>query len=330
MGVQVPRAMFLPLIAIAARPSPQIDVAYCARYYHQGKRPSYYHLYICRHDGGQRRQLTFGRKSAIGCVWIDRNHLAYLEWNGGVPLSFSYGARTWNGQIVMLNLKTGRRRTLWHVQSQEPWPTIDDDGRTITVGEEKAVAYTVSQRGVKAFPVKDPSDSPEFGQYVDSDPSYRGNIPAHGQSPAYQFEWNHSPSAGEPYDQFALKVHRGKEIRTYTLNEDTVGWARSVGADKLYVITELGFRKFNCDSILYRLDFPSGIANRLFSGAGNLSISPKRTLWLGTQTEGRPLEKLQDRRLVWVRWLYGGNWDSKREWTLAKGLVYVSRYQFRP
>jgi hypothetical protein len=215
------------------------------------------------------------------------------------------------------------------VDTLDPWPMVDQNSKTISF---ESTGYRISGGRAKKLKIKDPSDEPQFGYCVNpvDGTEFAANLAAHGKSPSYWLEWKSGSSGGDAGGNFNLKVKRGKISKVFTLGEDTVSWAMADGPSKLFAATDLRFRKYACDSTLYRIDFSTGAANPLVTDAGNLKVDVKRSVWLGTQTDSRPLETLQDGRSVYVSSLYGGNWDVNRRWTIAEGLVFVSQYQFRP
>lgn len=319
--------MFLPIAAAITLSQPDIDVAYCARYYLEGKQKSYPHLFICRHDGTHRRQITNGPMSAVGSLWLDRDHLAFAEVDNDTPGEFSVGQRHWKARISVLDLKTNTQKHLVTFPTDDYWATTDPDKMTIDVGDHR---YQVAPDKVTKR-TKNPNEEYGFGHSTggQDDPRYEAEISETPSSPAYKLYW----SQGEmdemkgPID--GLLVTSKAHSQHFTVKLGTVQQAKAVGKSSLYVETAPCFQRFTCESYLYRLDLDTGTST-LLCDAGRMQFDTNQSLWLGTQTESRPILALKDGRGVYVNALYAGSWKESKRWTIGEGLVYVYDYHLRP
>ena len=319
--------MFLPIVAVTTFSQPNIDVSYCARHYLEGKQKSYSHLFICRHDGTHRRQITSGPMSAVGSLWLDRDHLAYAEVDNDTPGEFSVGQRRWKARISVLNLKTNTQRHLVSFPTDDYWAAVDEAKKTIDVGEHR---YQVSLDKATNL-TKNPNEEYGFGHSTggQDDPRYEADVSETTSSPAYKLYWSQGEmdEMKDPID--GLLVTSKARSQHFTVKLGTVEQAKAAGKSSLYVVTAPCFQRLTCENWLYQLDLEKGTST-LLGDAGRIQFDVNQSLWLGTQTESRPILALKDGRGVYVNALYAGCWKESKRWTIAEGLVYVYDYHLRP
>lgn len=318
--------MFLPLLAVAKLSQSEIDVAYSARYYFEGKKKSYPHLYVCRHDGTHRQQLTFGTMSTMSEAWLDHNHLAYVEVQE--KLGTYRPTDRWKARIVVIDLRSNRKRTLFSAMVIPDWTTINQDSMTIRLNQKE---YKITLNGVTPF-AKNPDSDGGFRRLLSEPPAphVEDQLPATLSSPAYTLDWTQA-EVDELKDVVnGLQITSKGQTKHFTVKLGTVQWEKAVGPNELYVDTAPWFQKTNCINYLYRLDVSKGTSTLLVTDAGRLEVDIKQNLWLGCQTDSQKLLKLKDGRQVYVQFLYAGNWKEGKRWTIADRLVCVYDYHFRP
>lgn len=77
--------MMLHLALLAS--SASIDMAYNIRRYKQGDAKSYHQIYIANHNGSGIKRVSKGNQiHAVSPIWIDRNHLAWVEQFDPAPI----------------------------------------------------------------------------------------------------------------------------------------------------------------------------------------------------------------------------------------------------
>jgi hypothetical protein len=318
--------MLLPLVAAVTLSPSDIDVAFSARYYFEGKKKSYPHLYVCRHDGTHRQQLTFGTMSTMSQAWLDHNHLAYVE------VQEKQGpyrpTDSWKARVVVIDLKTKRKRTLFNGKVNPDWTTINQDTMTINLNDKD---YKISVDRVTVLP-KTPDTYDQFGGSTGDtgDPRSKAQIATTASSPAYTLYWTQAEGDDLKDATNGLQITSQGITKHFTVKLGTIQRAKPVGQNELYVDSAPWYQKLNCTNFLYRLDFAKGTSTLLVTDAGRLEVDIKQNLWLGCQTESQKLLKLKDGRQVYVQFLYAGNWKEGKRWRIADGLVCVYDYHLRP
>lgn len=149
----------------------QHDLAYSARYYYQGKRKSYIQIYLCNHAGTDRIQLTKNAFDSYAPMWIDRNHLAWVEACKLIPSKFPGVDDRFESRVVMVDIPTGKQKVIGQIPSHEfVWGcsavkdriSFYDSGPNST---EVATTYRVSLTGVEKIGTHEPELSDyEFGK----------------------------------------------------------------------------------------------------------------------------------------------------------------------
>jgi len=309
LGAEPYNAFVIPLLAAAA--APQTDLAFVARYYKQGKAKSTYRLYLARHDGKGLRLAPGVPADVITVSWLDHNTIAYVhEEKGKKDGIFTY------------NVVTGASKRIADTASfscflrdRNGKDFLDADGKAFRVTLDKVTEFPYPQEADFAQPIKE----------NDYDGPIAGNTTlGNGQTLTltYQREM-------EDDGDFELSVTGGTQERKFKLKGIRI---ESVypETESALVVTSVPFHKVLRTSRLYRLDLSKGIANLIIDEVGNLDFHPSSPWWCSAQTEEMPMMKLNDGRMVYTNWLYTGNWQTGERWTVATGLVNVSRAVFRP
>lgn len=293
----------------------ELDLAFTARYYKQGKAKSTYRLYLARHDGSARVALPGTPDGVMSFMWIDHNTLALVrDVEDKETEVYRYDLRTQKAKMIAKVAAFS-----YFERDKSGVETLDVDGKSFRVSDDKLVE------------VKNQSDEePSFGKPVDdkADSSpWVGTVKlADKRTASLTFKPGYDNDDGE----MDLAIALDGKSQSYRLKGLSVEWAYPAGENSIWVVTSVPFPKFNRASRLYRLDGLTGKKELLVDGVGHLQFDPKTPWWTATQAEGSPLTKLKDGRQVYTNWLYTGNWKTGQRWAVATGLVNVSRAAFRP
>ena len=309
MKTEIYNAGVITLLAAAA--APQTDLAFVARYYKQGKAKSTYRLYLARHDGKGLRLAPGVPAGVMTVSWLDHNTLAYLhEEKDGKCGIFTYNLASDATKRIAYT-----KAFSYFLRDKNGKDFLDSDGKAIRVTLDKVTEFLYPQEVDFAQPIKESDyDGPMVGTTT------LGN----GQklSLTYQREM-------EEDGDFEFSVTGGTQERKFKIKGIRI---ESVypETDSALVVTSVPFHKVLRTSRLYRLNMSKGVAKLLVDEVGDLDFHPSSPWYSGAQTEGMPLMKLKDGRMVYTNWLYTGNWKTGERWTVATGLVDVSRAVFRP
>jgi len=307
-------AVFLAAFGIAQAE----ELVYSARYYKQGKAKSEFQLYMCRHDGTHRRQITSGPNLHDSPLWLDRNHLAFVETIGRMPIESWDESNTWVKNLIVRDMRTQRDRILLSYRVHNPWE-----------GEFFGGAFHLGQGWWKvtadrATPTTEPPSPPEHELNSDG-PEQSVSIPSGSVSKPFLLEWKHEFTADSPQPTRLLI-----DGNPFTATLQKLGQTYVVGGDTLFFVATPDFLKFYQGELLYRYRRSTKQLQQIVGPIGQLGFSPDRPIYYGCQTEGRPLRKLRDGRQLWCHDLYSGNWHTGQKWVIAQGLVSVGEHTVRP
>ncbi|MCE9558771.1 MAG: hypothetical protein K8R88_07445 [Armatimonadetes bacterium] len=312
----------MPILALllGSQLANTVTIVYSARYYKQGTAKSSHQLYLCRHDGSQKKQLTFGSKSCLSPLWLDRKHIAYIEVNEFVPEQ-SYTETTEPTRFMVLDITTGKSKVLASPSLNYPDPVADQRAKTITVGGFVwKISPTAVTKGAKQSDEIDP-----LGKEVDDNEQVTFKLPAKGATPGYEFTYKQDLDELD-IGKIDLKVKGPMGERTYKLKGSEVE-AATVFDSKLYVTTKPRFTKFTCEHFVYTL---GETANLVLSDVGWLTFDPSKPIWFATRPDTRALGKLKNGKQVYISGIISGNWQTKKRWTIVDGLALVDSYQVQP
>ena len=167
--------MILPAVLLYVARQPELDLAYSARYYVQGKRKSYHQIYLVNHTGKGRRQVTNNSFNSSGPTWIDKDHLAWVEIYEKLPTKASGEAPLFRMRAIALDLKTNKRRKIAEIPPHEAFwgphvggskVVVNVDGPNSTLIE---TTYKISLNGIKVVPNRESHMiDEEFGDFADA------------------------------------------------------------------------------------------------------------------------------------------------------------------
>ena len=113
--------MFL-LTMLASIHIPDQDLVYAARYYYQGARRSYSQIYLCRHDGTKRIQVTNEERDSIAPMWVDQTHIAYFHQGVVADKDAFPSGKLSTFRAVVYDVSNGTRKVLrGYRASSEGW-----------------------------------------------------------------------------------------------------------------------------------------------------------------------------------------------------------------
>lgn len=302
----------ISLLLAAAAPEP--DLAFVARYYKQGKAKSTYRVFLARHDGTGIRIAPGAPEGTMSLSWVDHDTLALVrDVDDKSSEVIAYDVRTKKSWVVA-------KVSAFSYFSKDPAGAdfLAVDGKAFRVSRDKITEVTY------------PSDDVPFGKPVnatDDASPWSGTVKLGNGRVA---NLTYKPGFDNDDGEFDVAVAAGETKHTYHLKGLQVESAMPSSGRGLFVVTSVPFRKVNRVNRLYRLDTESGKAELLVDGVGNLSFTATSPWWTAEQAEGSPMTKLKDGRQVYTNWLYTGNWKTGEKWTVATGLVNVSRAVFRP
>lgn len=298
----------LTVVVSASSGSRLPEIVYSARYFNQGTQKSTYQIYTCQLDGSNRKPLTSGPTSHTLQMWIDRWHLACLEFSPTVRRSFSSN-ETWYGRLWVLDLRTSRRKMLKSFSTHQPWAGVD-----------RAKNYYILQKNVawKVEPTKVKSIKIIIGGQDERD----GPLPLFVRNTSFRI-------TGDSNQQ-KLKVDHGVKSDSFDIEGEALDTAAPLSARKYLVVTSLNFQRFECNHWVYQVDTEKPSIKTLVKDVGYIVFDSSKSYWLAGQTESRPTKTLADGRQVWVNWLYSGSLQQPNRWTIADGLVDVESASFRP
>ena len=304
------------------------DIAYSARFYAQGRKQSYSHIYLSHGDGTGRRQLTSGNSSHYGVAWLDADHLAWAEFPGVVPIG-SDGTKIYTVSLVVFDVKANSKKTIYTIKSNGPEAEVDPakaeyyfyDG---VEGKSHYRSFRITKKGVIEGTAE--SDTPRFGTSdMEVSTKIHGNVSTAAGSFDFDYEIKYDEST--TLDLTITKVDLAKRFK---LPSAFIKSVRPMTGSKFLVISAPNFNKSDIGEYLSVVDFETGSVKTVVPKIANLTLHSDDAFWAGNQAEYTPLAPLKDGRQVWTNYLYTGDWKSGKRWTIASGLVYVSSFHLRP
>lgn len=312
----------------AIAPSP--DVAFAARYYFQGKKKSYYQIYVVNHDGSGRRQLTFGARDTDNVAWVDKDHVTYSITSGFKQVKDRY---TQNIAIRIIDIHTGREREVASYKDVESYQV----GTVVNIkgnGGEKA--YRITSTGMKPTAPEREEDYQPFGYVPTKDEDQADFLQrrysllvANGSQ---EFEWKVDAAKWEfeKDDVFSVSMRRNDQTSEFKFKGHSFQTILRGPDNATYFVSQPAFSKFMAPRFVYRWPDSESSPKLIVSNIGNIKFDPNQELWLGDDIEQRRLLPLKDGRVVYVNSLYCGNWKTGKRWTIATGLVSVYEASVRP
>jgi len=342
--------MFLPIVLIASARSSSLDLAYAARYYYQGKRKSYLQIYLVNHTGSGRRQITHNEFNSYAPMWVDRNHLAWVEAYEKLPLKGEVMYATYRLRVMVLNLSTGKRKGVGNLTSEVPefgiWPKentfeLNRGGPNYTL---IPTTFSVYLDGISKVPNKESRMMDE--SFGDDDDSGMGDALGGSGKVMLKSKWGpwtlhwtgQTPEMINDDDATVAKCHvdleskwKGK-TRKFRLQGNHVNNAIVDRWGSPVILTTYAYEKYRHDNYLYRLSKDGKSITKVSGKVGMIDLQADRHLWIGHQVGAKEgaMGNLDDGRGVYTFWLYCGDWNTGKQWTIADGLVFVHGTAFRP
>ena len=330
--------------------SPNLDLAYSARYYFQGRKHSYHQIYLVNHTGKGKRQITHNEFESYAPMWVDRNHLAWVEVYQRLPNKGEVMYGSYRLRVVLLDLKAWKRKTVANLTSEVPgfgiWATantfeLNRAGPNYTL---VPTTYKVSLNGIAMVPSKDSRimDS-QFGDDDDigmgDSLGGTGKVMLKSKWGPWTLHWSGNQLTEiNDLDETVNKVHIDLESkwkgtsRTFRLKGNHVDKAIIDRWGNPVIVTTFALEKYRHDNFLYRMSKDQKSMTRVSGKVGMIKLQEDRHMWTGHQVgvkEGS-MGELDDGRGVYTFWLYVGDWKTGDQWTIADGLVEVTGSQFRP
>lgn len=333
---------------MAAAKSTTLDLAYTARYYYQGNRKSFYQIYVVNHTGVGRRQITDNKFDSYAPMWIDQSHLAWVEVYKPLPTSQSGEEPKAKMRVMLIDLRNGKRRKLAEIPPHEffyePYSNknefeVHDHGPDSTIID---TTYRVSLSGIAKVANRESGflDGEDFGQETGGDtmyPSRRIAIPS--KAGQWHLAWSiehpniiSDEDASVNKNWVVMKSGWKGKTTSFRMHGNKVSQAFIDASGHPVIHTMYAFDKYRHDEYVYRLSKDFRRAVEVTKKVGIVTLFKDRNLWIGRQTGLREgaMASLDDGRGVYVGWLYVGDWQSGKQWTIADGLVDVGCYQLKP
>jgi hypothetical protein len=309
--------MILPTILATVR-VPDRDLVYAARYYYQGSRKSYSQIYLCRHDGTNRIQLTRNKFDSTTPMWIDRTHIAYFK-KGFVPdESIPRTQRLATFNAVVYDVVTGTKKKIGGFRtSSESW-ILSAKGNILAGGLAdrgktwETVYFLVTPDKVKIISKKEVET-----RY----PNIQAKATRQGEFRHQVGNWSLSWTVP---NQASILLNGKFKLQGNLVERALVGKG-GIGI----LATKSSNRP---DQFLYRFANGYGTCSPISSRIGAVDVNPSSLFWSATQTGDAPgsVGKLRNGVRVGVNRLVVGNLKTGQQWTVAKGLVAVAGSQMRP
>ncbi len=340
--------MVLPIAILAATSSSDIDMVFNARFYKQGKAKSTYQVFLANHTGAKRKQISVGNFRCDAPLWVDRNHVAYVQILSVATNKDPDDIDTCKARVMLYDLESGRTRTLGNLpDNTEPFD-IRSRGNEFTAslrlakGSHRDLIYKVSVQGLKSRDGDFPED-PEIGtptaKVEEGQKPPRKTTITSGAG-AWDLAWTpiHKEESGDSAKEMAkaytiqLKSTWKGKTSNITLRGEDVEKAFIGGDGTGIIMTSVGFNREYHESYLYRFDKGFGSRKLVCHDVGYLVVNEDQPLWHGYQTTQGAffMEGLKDGRGVYANWLYTGNWKTGEQWTVLTGLVNTGSVRFRP
>ena len=344
--------MVLSVALLAAVSSQGIDMAYDIRRYKQGAAKSYYRIYVANHTGSHITRISKGENiHAIAPMWLDRNHLAWVEQYDPVPIvgdpNIQY--RECKARVMVYDFKNGRIKKLADLPDENWRQYPGAVGRHLAIyrdiseSEVKSYKYEVSLKGLKTDTTEVPDRPWDLGTPVGKDTEFHDaprKATVHFGKQVLKLNWStpHAKPIGFD-DEDALKNSRvelttewkGKKSK-HSLRGNAVSQSFITKDGTGYLLTEHHYDRSWRPSFLYRFSRDFSHCKLVTKDIGPMILSPDRKLWHGYQP-GQDFiagELLKDGRVVDVTWLYTGDWSTGKQWTIETGLVQAGSCRFRP
>jgi hypothetical protein len=328
----------LLFLSAVARGPGDAEIVYSARFYKQGAAKSYYHLYLSRLDGSGRRDLTPGVMDCMAPIWVDRDHVAYVEVAGWHWRAYQLAPEKDFVSIVLLEVRTRKKKSLgkFTLNKNNRFPRISKNKKAIVLN---GVTYAVDLQGVKKIDSGEDNvlfrgegvvvnESAEFPQ--DSwMTEYDINLPRVDA----RFKVIETGNYGNEFEgmKFDLSVESHGEKSQFKLKGMWSSYFHAVDRDRFFVQTTANIERGYTASAIYLINAKLGSASLIVDKTSGIDFDPDRPFWVGHQRGGRRLMGvLADGRYVWTDELQVGNWQSGERWALLTGLVNEWGYAFRP
>jgi hypothetical protein len=331
--------MFMPVVLAVASASTR-DLVFDARYYFQGKRKSYHQIYLCRHDGTNRIQITNNEFDSSAPMWIDQGHIAYIEHYKRVPSNKPGEDPTVLNRVMLYDVYRGRKKKLGEIDSHDDLRGVWPDGNTINAWKSgpnntvTSIRYKISLTGITKLPAK--GDDPYIKDLQDD---ARGLTSWEHQEGKWALYWTKTdPNTGGETDADVAKcsINLKSEFKDKSKNFKLQGnrlMKVMVAKDGTgIIVTSFAYSKYRADHFVYKFTHEYQRCELVADKIGEVEIHAKNPLWLAGQLGRKELgmAKLNDGRSVYVNWLFAGNWRRGVQWTVATGLVDVGSSQLWP
>jgi hypothetical protein len=318
------------LAVIACASAPPIDVAFTARYYFQGAMKSFFQIYVCRHDGSGRRQVTFENDHVERVFWLDQNQISFT-----LPGPVRHTPTAWSRDLAIysVNIETGRKRLLKLFKDV----AYRRDDQHLEIFGPTPKVFKITSNGVIRIN-KLPPDPPEYFGAIpgkeDPDPVtnlVQRHFRLRHSKGEQNFDWKIKPyDMGYSGTKIAVQAQRQGEKFQLFLKGDTVEEIRRGSDRATYFITGVQYKRIESPSFVYRWSDSEVEPKLIVSNIGMVQFDTRRDFWFGHEIRTRQLKPLKDGRMVDVGALYSGNWKTGQRWTIANGLVLAYGATLRP
>ncbi len=320
--------MIMPVVLAVASASTR-DLVYDARYYYQGSRKSYHQIYLCRHDGTKRIQITNNVFDSAAPMWIDKTHIAYFvksPYSDGLNFP-GIGCKV---KAFVYDVISGKSKKIGGFQASSQGWVLSSIGNLLTAhlpgrGDPGlTVRFLVSPTKMKQVSGDDVLKlNPELEDYI------KGVLPFKWQSGIWSFSWSVNNSGGfgkEPSITFksgnSSSRLRGNTADRAILLKDGAG----------IVITKLINQSNEVSYCLYKFSDKNTKSNLISSELEVVDVNRSTLMWSGIQNYSnvRRTGKLNNGVRVSVNRLVAGTLNGRKMSKVATGLVHVKSSQLRP
>ncbi len=304
--------MFL-LTMLASIHIPDQDLVYAARYYYQGARRSYSQIYLCRHDGTKRIQVTNEERDSIAPMWVDQTHIAYFHQGVVADKDAFPSGKLSTFRAVVYDVNNGTSKVLrGYRASSEGWLLSTRD------------SILTAQLGVGPTSLKPRFQVTPTKFTIATTKEHHDHFPPaiytpgkdrvfHYKDQDWSLSWVHSEPHVVVNNKFQLL---GDSVDRVLVGKQGVGIlvtkSENPPSQSLYQFTD-GYQ--TCKLVA--------------TGLRSVDVDPNSMLWSATRTDGS-VGKLKNGRQVGASQLVVGNLATGKQWTVARGLVKAGASQLRP
>lgn len=311
------------------------NVVYTARYFSQGISPSYEQVYLIRHDGTRRQQVTYGNANHPTAFWLDSRYVIYVEMANGRRIVNPLGEYSlYDARIYRLDTVTSKSKRIGTVPKVKGVSGQEGDAISF-FAHGLSVSVRVRHNSIQPWPTYLPavSNVMHFTDQSLGDGKISRTMKFKTTWGEAEANWIASESVSNPSSEtlpFTISV--GSSIQQFELKGSIIYGLEQGEDGAIYIRTGLPKKQMSDHHFVYRMATPTSEFRTIVSEVGHLEFDPANRFWFAGKPEIQEGAQvtMPNGRIVNTKALYCGEWSTRKRWTLASGLVAVTSHDMRP